>query len=244
MMRCKKAKCKVLHLGQGNPRYEYRLGKELLESTPAEGLRVLMDEKLDMSQQYALAAQKANNITGSINRVVANRDREVTVPLYYTLVKPHLKYHIQTRGLHYRKNVELLDGVWRRAIKMTEGLEHLSYEDRLRELGLFSSEKRRLQEDLIAAFQYLKGAYKQEEDLLFTQSDSDRTRGDGFQLKKGRFRLDVKEECFAQGVMESWNMLPRDVVDAPSLEAFKARLDGAMGSLISNSAHDRGDRSR
>ena len=70
---------------------------------------------------------------------------------------------------------------------MMKGLEHLSYEERLRELGLFILEERR-QRDLIAALQYLKGAFKQEGDQLLKWSDSDRTRGNGFKLKKGRFR--------------------------------------------------------
>ena len=69
-------------------------------------------------------------------------------------------------------------------------------------------ECRKLQGDLIAAFLYLKGVYKEEEDRLFTQSDSDRTRGNGFKLKEGRFRLDVRKKCFIQGAVACWNRLP------------------------------------
>ena len=82
------------------------------------------------------------------------------------------------------------------------------------------------------AFQYLKGEYKQEGERLFMRVDSDRTRGNGFKLRQGRFRLDIRRKFFTQRVVMHWNRLPKEAVDAPSLEAFKARLDVALGSLV------------
>ncbi|PKU46303.1 hypothetical protein llap_3371 [Limosa lapponica baueri] len=117
-------------------------------------------------------------------------------------------------------------------MKMTVVLDHLSYEERLRDLGLFSLEKRRLRRGLIVAFRYLKRVYRRDGEGLFVRECSDRTRGNGFKLEEGRIRLDLGKKFFTVRVVRHWNRLPREAVDAPTLEVFKTRLNGALSNLV------------
>ncbi|GAB0181335.1 hypothetical protein GRJ2_000598800 [Grus japonensis] len=114
-MKFNKAKCKVLHVGWGNLKHNYRLGGEWVESSPEEkDLGVLADEKLKVIQQCVLAAQKANCVPGCIKRNMTSRSREVILPLYSTLLRPHLERCVQLWGPQYKKDMELLEQVQRR----------------------------------------------------------------------------------------------------------------------------------
>ena len=123
-----------------------------MEHSPAENdLEVLVDGKLGMSQQCALAAQKANRILGCKKRSVASRARDVILLLYSALVRPHQERCILMWSPWYKRDMDLLECMQRRATKMIQGMEHLSYKDRLRELGLCSLGKKRQREDLSAS---------------------------------------------------------------------------------------------
>jgi len=154
-MRSSKAKCKLLHLGWGSPRYEYRLGEECSEISSVEkDLGVLLDKKLHMSQQCALAAWKANCSWAALKEGWQQGEGGI-VPLCSALVRLHLEYCIQAWDSWHKKDMELLEECREDA----QGLEHLCCQERLRELSLLSLEKRRCW-----AFQYLGGDYEQKGD--------------------------------------------------------------------------------
>ncbi|KAK4825406.1 LOW QUALITY PROTEIN: hypothetical protein QYF61_027172 [Mycteria americana] len=231
LMRFNKDKCEVLHLGKHNPGVQHNLGSTRLGSSFVErDLAVPVDDKLNMSEECAAAAKKGNRMLGCINKGITSRDKEVII--HSTQCLPHLEYCVQFWSLLCKKDVDRLERVQRRATNMIKGLGSLPYEERLRELGFSSLEKRRLKGDLITMFQYLKGGYKEDRDSLFTRSHMEKTRGNGYKSLLGRFQLDARRKFFTMRKISHWNNLPREVVDSPTLDTFKIQLDRVLGHLV------------
>ena len=108
---------------------------------------------------------------------------------------------------------------------MVEGLASMTYGERLRELGMCSLQQRRARGDMIAVFNYVKGNHVEEGANWFTAALESRTRSHGFKLRERRFHLNSRNHFLMVRAVHRWNKLPRRVVESPSLEVFKSRLD-------------------
>ncbi|KAJ7399317.1 hypothetical protein BTVI_116116 [Pitangus sulphuratus] len=220
---------RVLHLGRNYPRHQHRLGAGLLESSSVEkDLGVLRDSELSMSQQCARVAKKANGILGCSRKSIASRSRKVILPLYSTLLR-HIQSCAQFWDPRDKRNMELLEQVESRAAK---GLKHLSYEERLRDLDLFSLKKRQLRDDLINIYKYLKGGCPEDEARLFPVVPSNSTSVSGHKLKHRKFYMNKRKNLFPLRMTEHWIRLLREVKSSPSLEMFKTHLDVILCNLL------------
>uniref|UniRef100_A0A8C5LPG2 Reverse transcriptase domain-containing protein n=1 Tax=Leptobrachium leishanense TaxID=445787 RepID=A0A8C5LPG2_9ANUR len=219
-------KCKVMHFGVKNTQAIYTLnGTELGKSKQEKDLGIIIDFKLSNNVQCQTAAAKASKVLACIKRGVHSRDENIILPLYKSMVRPHLEYAVQFWAPVLKKDIISLEKVQRRATKLIRGMEGLSYEERLTSLNLFSLEKRRLRGDLITLYKYIRGHYQPLSDNLFTNRTIHRTRGHPFRLEERKFSLKHRKGYFTVRTIKLWNSLPVEVVGSESVQTFKKRLD-------------------
>jgi len=172
-----------------------------------------------MGKQCSSAVSKANRILGMIKGNFVDRSKETVLPLYKSLVRPHLEYCCQVWSPHYIKDVKLLEGVQRSATELIKGMEKFHYEERLRHLGLISLET--VRGELIEVYKFLNGGYTIDYDIFF-EYDSAERRGHSEKLFKRRSRLDVRKNAFGNRVTDKWNNLPQCCVNCMTVNNFKS----------------------
>ena len=178
-------KCKCLHTGHGNEDAQYTMGDTVLNTTVKEkdlGLTISADMKV--SEQCAIAPAKGNQILGLIRRNIVYKEKELIIPLYKTIVRPHLEYCIQAWRLFRKKDIDILERVQRRSPKMIQKLRNISYEMRLKECGLTTLETRRLRRDQREIFTIVNGYENTDRNIFLSVKEERRTRGHGIALAK------------------------------------------------------------
>jgi hypothetical protein len=175
-----------------------------------------------------LRQQSRNKILGIIKRTVISRDKDIILRFYKSLVRPHLEYCVQAWCPHFRKDIDVLKKMQRRATKMTRGFKGLSYEERLSECGITTLEKRRIRGDLIETFKIIKGTEVVSCDRFFTRDMSRRTRGHEYKLYKPIGWGNSRHIFFSNRVKDIWNGLNSETVSIVTVNSFEKGL-GRLG---------------
>ena len=180
-----KDKCKCLHIGQANAKKNYLMNNTVLLSTEREkDVGVVVSSDMKVSEQCGIAARKGNQILGLIRRNIAYRDKRLIIPLYISLVRPHLEYCIQAWRPHMRKDIDKLERVQRRATRLISEISQLSYEERLQKCRLTNLETRRIRGDQIEVFKIMHGYERLNKDMFFRIKNNSITRGHSLALVK------------------------------------------------------------
>ena len=219
-------KCKCIHIGHGNMDEEYKMGDAVLGRTTQEKyFRVTFSGDMKVSEQCGSAASTRNQIIGLIRRTITYKEKQLNVPLYKAIVRPHLEYCIQAWRPYRKKDIDKLERIQRRATKIIPELRDLSYESRLLQCGLTTLETRRLRGDQIEVFKIVKRYEDIDRNMFFKLKEGNRTRGHKATLVEEQCRLYLRKFSFSQRLIDEWNKLPNDCVNASSVNMFNNRID-------------------
>ncbi|MCG8047037.1 MAG: reverse transcriptase domain-containing protein [Candidatus Thiodiazotropha endolucinida] len=198
---------------------------EIIKVKHEKDLGVTIDSKLTFREHITTKVNLANRNLGIIFRTFTYLDQEIFLNLYKSLVRPHLEYSTPVWSPFYKKDRIIIENVQRRATRLVPSLKGLTYTQRLKQLGLPTLEYRRERADLIQVYKIIHNIDIVEKDKLFKPTQYGATRGHSYKLYKKRSRLNVRANSFGNRIINTWNQLPETVVNAPSVNAFKSRLN-------------------
>jgi hypothetical protein len=217
-------KCKIMHLGRANKKFQYEMGGVSLSETEEErDVGVVIHQSLKPSKQCAKAAQTARSVLGQVTRAFHFRDRHVFVQLYKQYVRPHLEYASAAWSPWQAGDIKALEDVQRQAVKMVSGLKSKEYETRILELGLPTLEDRRRETDMVQTFKIVNGFDQVNSKIWFSKAVDRGTRGSTCydNMAKQRSSLDLRCHFFSQRVVDIWNGLPDEVKQSRNVCSFK-----------------------
>ena len=224
------SKCKVLRFGQSDTKPYTMMNidigqkQELKFIDEEKDLGVIVDSKLKFSSHIVNQVKKANRLMGLIRRSYNFLDIVSLKYLFISLIRPHLEYCVTVWYPLLKKDEDLIENVLRRASKMLPRLSNLTYEERLAKIEIPSMKYRRMRGDMIMVYKVLNG-YEPSLEHLFAVDNNSITRGHNFKLKKPPFKTTIRQHFFNNRVVNNWNSLPFDVVNATSINSFKNKLD-------------------
>ena len=219
-----KSKCKHVHFGPETNSSYNMAGDEITKSTEEKDLGITIDNKLKFQQHISIQVKKANQKLGIIYRSFSHMDKEMFLVLYKSLVRPHLEYGSTVWSVICKKDAIIIENVQRRATKMLPSIQNLSYTERLRYLGLPTLQYRRIRADLVEVYKIINNVDKIDSSKLFPRPVTV-TRGHKHKIFKKHCRTNIRKFSFSQRVVDYWNNLPSEVVEARTVNSFKSRLN-------------------
>ena len=218
-------KCKVMHMGRTNKRFEYTMGgRPLLVTEEEKDIGVYVTSTLKPTMQCAAAAKNGRAVLGQIARAFHYRDRHVFAKLYQQYVHPHLEFATQAWAPWSEGDKQVLERVQEKAVKMVSGLVSKTYEDRLKELGMETLEERRHQADMCMTRNIVHGRGGLSTETWFdtqTGRGNLRSGADPLNLRKKRGRLELRTNFFSLRVPDGWNNVPEELKSLPTTSSFK-----------------------
>lgn len=218
-----------MRIGKNHYPHEYSMNKgtntvPLQQTNCEKDLGVYTDDQLTFQQHIAMKTKKANQMVGLIRRSFHFLDEKMFSLLFKSMVRPILEYSNSVWSPHFKKDIIEIEKVQRRATKMVPGLTQLSYDERLKKLNIPSLEYRRTRGAMIDVYKCMHNMY----DINFIwlkKVDNSVTRGNSLKLVKQRNESNFKRNAFSQKIVNNWNSLSESTANAPSINAFKSRID-------------------